>query len=81
MEIIKWIQKVFSWTKDGLRLRHVRRRFRDEIWEFCHKEQFRIHYSEKESPPMSEYEQGMMVAYRKVQWEAKKKCSDFGNDA
>ena len=77
--------KVIRFIKEKIRfcIALVRRRCQTDIWEYCHKEQYRIWRQNMEcsNEPLSEFEQGMVVAYRKVQYELRKKCSEFGNDA
>ena len=47
------------------------------IWDYCDKEQKRIDENENsfEGSGLSQFEQGLVIAYRHIQWEINKKCS------
>lgn len=50
----------------------------DDVWDFCDKELKKIEEFEKEfrsEEDRCEYQQGMTVAYRKIQHLIRKKCS------
>lgn len=49
-----------------------------QIWDFCDQEQKRLFLLEEECS-VTDYNQGQILAFRKIQYEINKKCTDLLN--